>query len=283
VTTEPSGPPLGGLLREWRCRRRMSQLALALDANISIKHLSFLEIGRSRPSREMLLHLAACLDVPLRDRNEMLGAAGFAPVFLERAFQEPALHPIRRNVEFVLAAHDPNPALVMDRHWTMQGANRAVAHLFAGAEPLLLRPPVNLLRLLLHPAGLASHVVNLVQWRTHVIARLRHQIDVTGDTVLMDMLEELLDYPCLRGTGSAGRTDESATSAIPFQLATIDGVLSFFTTTTRFAAPVEITVSELTIEAFLAADPETATIMRRAGLRQETLHNVRSAALLADS
>jgi transcriptional regulator with XRE-family HTH domain len=270
VITGMPGPPLGGLLREWRCRRRMSQFALALDANISIKHLSFLEIGRSRPSREMLLHLAACLAMPLRDRNELLTAAGFAPVFLERALHEPALHPIRRNVEFVLAAHDPNPAFAMDRHWTMQTANRAVAHLFAGAEPLLLRPPVNLLRLLLHPAGLASRVVNLMQWRAHVIARLRHQIDATGDAVLIDMLEELLDYPCLRGTRSAARMDEGATSAIPFQLATIDGLLSFFTTTTRFGAPVDITVSELTIEAFLPADADTIAIMRRAGVRGET-------------
>jgi transcriptional regulator with XRE-family HTH domain len=257
----------------------MSQLALALDANISIKHLSFLEIGRSRPSREMLLHLAACLAVPLRDRNELLAAAGFAPLFQERALHEPALHPICRNVEFVLAAHGHNPALVMDRHWTLQTTNRAVAHLFAGAEPLLLRPPVNLLRLLLHPAGLASRVVNLPQWRMHVIARLRHQIDATGDAVLMDMLEELLDYPCLRGTRSAARMDESAAGAIPFQLATIDGVLSFFTTTTRFGAPVDVTVSELTIEAFLPADTDTAAIMRRAGERREVHRDVWAGAL----
>jgi transcriptional regulator with XRE-family HTH domain len=261
----------------------MSQLALARDADISIKHLSFLETGRSRPSRGMVLHLAACLDIPLRDRNELLSAAGFALVFQERSFHEPTLRLVRRNVELVLTAHDPNPALAMDRHWTMQAANRAVAHLVAGAEPMLLRPPVNILRLLLHPAGLAPRVVNLVQWRAHVIARLRRQIDVSGDAVLMDLLEELFDYPSPRGTSLPNPADESGSIAIPFRLATIDGVLSFFSTTTLFGAPVDITVSELTIEAFLPADAETAAIMRRAGLRGETREEVRAAGVLADS
>jgi transcriptional regulator with XRE-family HTH domain len=276
VTKETFASPFGGLLREWRCWRRMSQLALARDADISIKHLRFLETGRSRPSREMLLHLAACLDMPLRDRNKLLGAAGFAPMFQERSFDEPALRQVRRNVELVLTAHDPNPALAMDHHWTMLAANRAVAHLVAGAEPMLLRPPVNMLRLLLHPAGLGCRVVNLAQWRAHVIARLRRQIDVSGDAVLMDLLEELFDYPGPRGTHSPNPTDESASIAIPFRLATINGVLSFFSTTTLFGAPVDITVSELTIEAFLPADAGTAEIMRLAGLPGEIRQQVRA-------
>ena len=241
----------------------MSQLDLACDADISTKHLSFLETGRSRPSRQMVLHLAACLEVPLRDRNVMLREAGFAPVFQERSFQEPALSQVRRNVETVLAAHDPYPALAVDRHWTMLAANRAVAHLVAGAEPALLRPPVNVLRLSLHPAGLASRIVNLTQWRAHVIARLRRQIDISGDAVLMDLLEELRDYPVPRGQTSPGPEDEGGMIAIPFRLATIDGVLSFFSTTTLFGTPADITVSELAIEAFLPADPETAEVMRR--------------------
>jgi transcriptional regulator with XRE-family HTH domain len=248
----------------------MSQLDLACDADISTKHLSFLETGRSRPSRQMLLHLAACLDVPLRDRNVLLGAAGFAPVFRERSFNEPALDLVRRNVEIVLGAYDPNPALAVDRHWTMLAANRAVAHLVAGAEPTLLRPPVNVLRLSLHPAGLASRIVNLAEWRAHVIARLRRQIDVTGDAVLMDLLEELRDYPCPRGPGSPGPQDEGGMIAIPFRLATIDGILSFFSTTTMFGTPVDITVSELAIEAFLPADAETAEAMRRIAHSGET-------------
>jgi len=248
----------------------MSQLDLACDADISTKHLSFLETGRSRPSRQMLLHLAACLDIPLRGRNAMLGAAGFAPVFQERAFSEPAFDLVRRNVEVVLAGHDPYPALAVDRHWTMLAANRPVAHLLDGAEPTLLRPPVNVLRLSLHPAGLASRIINLAQWRAHVIARLRRQIDVTGDAVLMDLLEEIRDYPNPTAVGPPGLEDESGMIAIPFRLATIDGVLSFFSTTTLFGTPVDITVSELAIEAFLPADAGTADIMRRVALHPET-------------
>lgn len=253
----------------------MSQLDLACDADISTKHLSFLETGRSKPSRQMLLHLAACLEVPLRDRNVLLTAAGFAPLFQERAFHEPALTLVRRNVEIVLAAHDPNPALAVDRHWTMLAANRAVAHLVAGAEPSLLRPPVNVLRLSLHPAGLASRIVNLAQWRAHVIARLRRQIDITGDAVLMDLLDELRDYPSPRASGPREPDDESGMIAIPFRLSTIDGVLSFFSTTTLFGTPVDITVSELAIEAFLPGDTETAAIMRRVAHRDEARQEVR--------
>ena len=282
MSPEISAQSFGGLLREWRRRRRMSQLDLACDADISTKHLSFLETGRSRPSRQMLLHLAACLDVPLRHRNVMLGAAGFAPVFRERSFNEPTLGLVRRGVEIVLAAHNPNPALAVDRHWTMLAANRAVAHLVAGAEPMLLRPPVNVLRLMLHPAGLASRIVNLAQWRAHVIARLRRQIDVTGDAVLMDLLEELRDYPSMHGNGSPGPEDESGMIAIPFRLATIDGVLSFFSTTTLFGTPADITVSELAIEAFLPADVETAEIMRHVAQRGDTRQDVRLGGVLVD-
>ena len=249
----------------------MSQLDLACDAEISTKHLSFLETGRARPSRQMILHLAACLDIPLRERNNLLGAAGFAPVFEERAFSEPALEPVRRNIEMILAAHDPNPALAVDRHWTMLAANRAVAHVVAGAELSLLRPPVNVVRLALHPAGLAPRIVNLAQWRGHIIARLRRQIDVSGDQVLVDLLEEIRDYPDFNGPPRSGLREAGSptteviedTIAIPLRLATIHGILSFFGTTTLFGTPVDIMVSELAIEAFLPADAETAEIMRR--------------------
>ena len=247
----------------------MSQLDLACDAEISTKHLSFLETGRSRPSRTMLLHLAECLDVPLRDRNVMLTAAGYAPVFRERDFNEPALDLVRRNVEVVLAAHDPNPAMAVDRHWVMLAANQAVAHLVAGAEPMLLRPPVNMLRLCLHPAGLASRIVNLAQWRAHIIARLRRQIDASGDGVLVDLLEEIRDYPCPRAAASRTVDDERDMIATPFRLATIDGVLSFLGTTTLFGTPIDITLSELAIETFLPADLHTAEIMRNVAHRNE--------------
>jgi transcriptional regulator with XRE-family HTH domain len=244
----------------------MSQLDLACDAEISSKRLSSMETGRLRPSRGMLLRLATCLDVPLRDTNALLSAAGFGSLFEERAFDVPELDIVRRAVETVLGAYDPFPALVVDRHWTMLSANRAVAHLVAGAERLLLRPPVNVLRLLLHPAGLAPRIVNLAQWRAHVIARLHRQIDLSGDPILIDLLEEIRDYPIPREAGDEANT---GVVAIPLQLATLDGVLSFFSTTTLFGTPVDITVSELAIEAFLPADAETADIMRRVAQRDK--------------
>ncbi len=198
----------------------------------------------------------------------MLAAAGYAPVFQERDFNEPALDLVRRNIEVVLAAHDPNPAMAVDRHWVMLAANRAVAHLVSGAEPMLLRPPVNMLRLCLHPAGLAPRIVNLTQWRAHVIARLRRQIDTSGDAKLVDLLEEIRDYPNPRPV-SAREYDESDMIATPFRLATIDGVLSFLGTTTSFGTPIDITVSELSIEAFLPADARTAEVMRGVAHRGE--------------
>ena len=249
------------MLREWRRRRRMTQLDLASDAAISTKHLSYMETGRCRPSRQVLLNLATCLGVPLRDKNALLIAAGFVPVYAERGFCAPELDTVRRAVEAVLGAHDPNPALVVDRHWTMLSANRAVAHLVAGAEPMLLRPPVNILRLFLHPAGLASRIVNLSQWRAHVIARLNRQIAVCGDPTLFDLLEEIRDYPSPRDNPAPDRAD-SEMVATAFRLATIDGELSFFSTTTLFGTPLDITVAELAIEAFLPADSATAAIMR---------------------
>ncbi|MBN8874714.1 MAG: helix-turn-helix transcriptional regulator [Rhodospirillales bacterium] len=254
------GRPVGEILRDWRQRRRLSQLDLACEADISTKHLSFLETGRSRPSREMLLHLAERLEVPLRDRNLLLAAAGFTPEYPERALDDPALESARRGVEALLAAHEPNPALAVDRHWHLVAGNAAVGRLIADVEPTLLRPPVNVLRLSLHPAGLAPRVVNLPEWRAHVVQRLRRQIDVSGDPVLHDLLEELLDYPV---PGGPTRAPSGEVVAVPFRLATSEGTLSFFSTTTVFGTPVEVTLSELAIEAFFPADAETARLMRQ--------------------
>jgi transcriptional regulator with XRE-family HTH domain len=241
----------------------MSQLDLACEAAISTKHLSFLETGRSRPSREMVLHLAERLEVPLRDRNRMLIAAGYAPAYRERALDDPELMVAKRSIEALLAAHEPNPGLAMDRHWTMVAANKGIQNLLAGVEPMLLRPPVNVLRLALHPAGLAPRTVNLPEWRAHVIRRLRHQIDVTGDTVLIDLLEEILDYPIGRGPvwteEPAGEADDVA---IPFKLATIDGTLSFYSTTMVFGTSVDVTLSEIVVELFMPAGDETTRVMR---------------------
>ncbi len=247
--------PVGNLPRKWRERRRLSQLDLACEAEISTRHLSFLETGRSLPSREMVLRLAEQLEVPLRERNILLIAAGYAPAFPERPLADPALQAARRAVDLVLAGHEPYPALAIDRHWTLIAANNAVAPLLAGAEPSLLRPPVNVLRLSLHPAGLARRIANLAEWRFHLLARLRRQIEVTADPVLEELLKELCGYPAPEEGAGAGSGDneEYAGVVVPFQLVTEQGILSFFSTTTIFGTPVDITLSELALESLLCS------------------------------
>ena len=252
--------PVGNLLRKWRERRRLSQLDLACEAEISTRHLSFLETGRSAPSREMVLRLAEYLDVPLRERNALLIAAGYAPAFPERPLDDPALQSARKAVDLVLAGHEPYPAIAIDRHWTLIASNNAVATFLAGAEPSLLRAPVNVLRLSLHPAGLAPRIANLAQWRSHLLARLRRQIEVTADPVLEELLNELCGYPA-PGEG-AGDNEEYAGVAVPFQLVTERGVLSFISATTIFGTPVDITLSELALESFFPADAATAIALR---------------------
>src|SRR5688572_29032460 len=185
--------PIGDLLWEWRERRRLSQLALALDAEVSTRHLSFLETGRARPSREMLLRLTERLEVPLRERNTMLLAAGFAPSYPERDLDDPALELARAAVDRVLTGHEPFPALAVDRSWTLLAANRVVPALLTSVTPELLEPPINVLRLSLHPDGLAAQIVNLPEWRAHLLARLSRQVQRTADPGLLDLLEELRD------------------------------------------------------------------------------------------
>lgn len=253
--------PVGDLLREWRQRRRMSQLDLALEAEISTKHLSFLETGRSLPSRDMVLNLAERLDVPLRDRNVMLLAAGYAPVFHERPLDDPALQAAREAVDLVIAGHEPYPAIAIDRHWTLVAANRAVAPLLAGVDPSLLKPPVNVLRLSLHPAGLAPRTANLAEWRAHLLDRLRRQITVSADLVLMQLLTELRGFPAPANTGP--EPGEHPPVVVPFRLMTEAGEMAFFSTTTVFGTPVDITLSELALECFYPADAATADILRR--------------------
>ncbi|SRR5579871_387307 len=255
--------PVGNLLRTWRQRRRLSQLALACDAEISQRHLSFLESGRALPSREMILHLAEQLDVPLRDRNALLVAAGFAPIYRERPLGDPELQAARKAVDLVLKGHEPYPALAVDRHWTLVAANRAVSQLLTGAAPELLRPPVNVLRLSLHPAGLAPRIINLAEWRAHVVARLSRQVELSADPALADLLSELRKYPAGRNCRHATGPGEFAGVVVPLRLASPSGVLSFFSTTTVFGTPVDITLSELAIESFFPADAATADIMRR--------------------
>jgi transcriptional regulator with XRE-family HTH domain len=264
IATMTSSPrPVGHLLREWRQRRRMSQLDLACEAEISTKHLSFMETGRSTPSRDMVLHLAEQLDVPLRARNALLNAAGYAPVFPERTLDDPAMAAARQAIDLVLAGHEPHPALAVDRHWCMAAANRAVAPLMTGVDPALLRPPVNVLRVGLHPGGLAPRTVNLAEWRAHLLAGLRQQIEVSGDPVLVDLLAELRSYDAPAGLNPRAASVDRAAVAVPFRLATDHGVLSFLSTITVFGTPVDVTLSELALECFYPADQATAEAMRQ--------------------
>jgi transcriptional regulator with XRE-family HTH domain len=257
--------PIGHLLRGWRQRRRLSQLALATDAGISQRHVSFVESGRAMPSRELVLALARQLEVPFRERNELLLAAGFAPIYRESALTSPALEPARAAVEMVLRAYEPFPALAVDRHWSLVMANAAIAPLLSRVNEHLLRPPVNVLRLSLHPTGLAPQIVNLPEWREHVLSRLETQVRLSADPVLASLLAELRAQPLPAGrTQPAHGTPALAGVAVPLQLDTDRGRLSFLSTTTVFGTPVDITLSELAIEAFLPADAATAEALRAA-------------------
>ncbi|GAB3541728.1 helix-turn-helix transcriptional regulator [Noviherbaspirillum agri] len=257
--------PVGDVLREWRQRRRLSQLDLALDADISTRHLSFMETGRSLPSRDMVLRLAERLDMPLRERNALLVAAGYAPMFSERSLDDPVLQPARKAMELVLTGHEPYPALAVDRHWHLLASNRAVPPLLAGVDPALLQPPVNVLRLSLHPGGLAPRIANYAQWRAHLFERLRRQIEVSGDHFLVDLLNELGAYPAPASASASprsGNAHEYGGVVVPFQLATDNGTLSFISTTTVFGTPVDVTLSELALESFFPADAATADALR---------------------
>lgn len=251
---------IGAQLRSWRQLRRLSQLDLALQAELSARHLSFLETGRSRPSREMLLRLAEALDVPLRGRNALLFAGGFAPVYPERSLE--ASPEARDAIQRLLDCHMPFPALAVDRGWTLVAANAAIGGLIADASATLLTPPVNVLRLTLHPDGLAPRILNLAEWKRHVLTRLRHQLAATGDPALDDLLDELSRYPA-----PASRTPRSTTTdariAVPLSLASPVGPLDFLSATTVFGTPLDVTLSELAIESFLPANAETAERLRQ--------------------
>jgi transcriptional regulator with XRE-family HTH domain len=255
--------PVGELLREWRVRRRVSQLDLALEAEISPKHVSFVETGRAQPSREMIIRLAEHLQIPLRDRNTLLHAGGFAAVYHERPLSDPALCSARAAVDLVLKGHEPFPAVAVDRHWTLVAANGPAGALMESVDPALLDPPVNVLRLTLHPAGLAPRIANLVEWRHHLLERLKLQVDATGDAVLTDLLAELRGYPVPPEVlDAAPPVRDYAGVVIPFELRTPAGVLSFFGTTTVFGTPIDITLAELALESFFPANARTAEVLR---------------------
>lgn len=250
--------PVGDLLREWRRHRRLSQLQLAAEAEISTRHLSFVESGRSQPSRDMILHLAQYLDIPLRERNALLVAAGFAPAFRERALDDPALAAARATIDQLLTGLEPFPALAVDRYWQLVASNQATLRLLHGVAPALLAPPVNVLRLSLHPQGLAPRIRNLGQWRAHLLHRLRQQIDACFDPALIALLRELQALPA----PAEGSDAAPGGIAVPMQLELDGRVLSMLSTTTVFGTPVEVTLAELALEAFVPADAATAAQLR---------------------
>ncbi|RZI73740.1 MAG: helix-turn-helix domain-containing protein [Variovorax sp.] len=255
--------PFGTHLRHWRQRRRLSQLDLAQEADVSTRHLSYVETGRATPSREMVLRLAERLDVPLRERNALLVAAGFAPMYRQRGLDDPALASARRAVDLVLKGHEPYPALAVDRHWNLVAHNALVPLLMAGASAELLKPPINVLRLSLHPDGIAPKIVNLAQWRAHLLERLLQQVAATGDATLQALHDELAAYPIGGNAGAAAPAGggELSSVVVPFQLATAGGVLSFISTTTIFGTPVDVTLQELAVESFFPADAGTAAAL----------------------
>ena len=259
----PAAPaPIGTLIRDWRLRRRWSQLDLAGEAEVSTRHLSYVETGRATPSREMVLRLASRLEVPLRERNRLLAAAGYAPMFAERSLDDPALAAARAAMERVLRAHEPWPALAVDRHWALVAHNAAVPALLGGADAALLQPPVNVLRLSLHPGGLAPRIVNLHEWREHLLARLERQAAGSGDPVLAALLDELRAYP-VPGPERAGALPSGHEVVVPLVLDSDLGRLSFISTTMVFGTPTDILLSELAIETFLPADEATASALRK--------------------
>jgi transcriptional regulator with XRE-family HTH domain len=249
---------IGELIRDWRRRRSLSQLELALEADVSSRHVSFLETGRARPSREMVLRLAEHLDIPLRERNRLLLAAGYAPLYAERSLEEPAMAPIHQALDRFLRAHEPYPAVVIDRHHNLVSANDALGALTEGVAPELLEPPANALRVALHPRGMAPRTLNLPEWSAHLLHRLRREAALTGDPELTRLHDELAAYP---GVSLEPPRDEDATGGIvvPLRLRAGGRELAFFSTISTFGSAVDITLDELMIEAFYPANAATAS------------------------
>lgn len=255
---EDSPATSGDLIRTWRQRRHLSQLELAHQVEVSPRHLSFLETGRSRPSREMVLHLAEHLDVPLRDRNQLLLSAGFAPVYPENSLHSPQMLAIREVLRRLLAGHDPFPAVVVDRWWNLVEANDALLTFLDGVAEHLLAPPVNVLRLSLHPEGIAPQIVNLGEWRGHLLGRLRRQVRLTADPELADLLAELTAYPCDQPDEEVHGPGEVV---VPLRLRVgdpgSDTELTMLSTVAAFGTALDVTVAELVIESFFPADEAT--------------------------
>lgn len=263
VARPHAGEPteVGKLLRGWRERRRLTQLDLALRAGVSARHLSFVETGRSRPTSDMILRLAQELDVPLRHRNVLLLSGGYAPAYPANGLADPPMSAVHQAIEHVLRAHEPFPAVVIDTRWELVAANAAVPVLLEGAAAALLEPPVNVLRLSLHPEGIAPRIVNLAEWRAHLLDRLNRDIESTADAALIALRDELTGYP----SPPLASPPDTRAILVPLRLRAGGSVLSLFSTTTVFGTPRDITLSELAIESFYPADAPTAAFLRGRG------------------
>jgi transcriptional regulator with XRE-family HTH domain len=252
-------PNVGKLIREWRTRRHLSQMALASDAAVSTRYLSFIETGRARPSREMVLHLAEQLQVPLRERNGLLIAAGYAPFFRQRSFADEEMAPVREALDRFLQAHLPYPAAAVDGHWNLVAANEGIRTLTAGVAAELLEPPANAFRIALHPSGMAPRILNFPEWSGSIIARIRRQAALTGDPELEELLEELSQYPGV----NVERTIDGSNPVLMHRLRLADQDISFISTVTTFGTATDITLAELTLEAFYPADSKTREFLSR--------------------
>ena len=269
VATGDTAPPIGQLLRDWRQRRRLSQLTLSLEAEVSQRHLSCVESGRARPSRDLVLRLAEELDVPLRERNGLLLAAGFAPGYPQHDLAAPELAPARAAIEALLSAQMPHPVLVVDRYWTLLMANDAATGLLGGGAGGGgsgvggAGGPLNVLRFSLSPAGIAGRILNFAEWRAHVLARLARDVETSADPRLAALLDELRTLPLPeQARHQPPHRLDARTVAVPLRLASAAGPLAFLSTTTVFGTAVDVMLSELTIEAFYPADAHTAAVLR---------------------
>jgi transcriptional regulator with XRE-family HTH domain len=259
TTTAPR--PVGQLLREWRERRRLSQLDLSIQADISTRHLSFVETGRARPTPEMILRLTEQLEVPLRERNVLLLAGGYAPAYHQRGLDEPELADVRAALRQVLAGHEPYPAVIVNRWWELLDANDAIAIFLDGCAPDLLEPPVNVLRLSLHPEGMAPNIVNLGEWRAHLLPQLQRRAEAMGDARLRELHDELAAYP-----GGRAEPPSDSQVVLPMRYRAGEQELSFISISAVVGTALDVTVEELAIESFYPGDAATAAALRaRAG------------------
>lgn len=259
-----SRPAVGDLLRGWRVRRRRSQMDLSLDVGVSTRHLSYVETGRSKPSPELVLAIADRLDVPLRDRNRLLLAAGYAPRYSERPLDDPAMQNVLRSIQRMLDAHDPFPGVVVDRRWDVVLTNTAAASLTVGVPAEVLAPTVNVFRLCLHPDGLAGRTLNLDDWAAYLLRQLRRAVELTGDAGMAALEDEIRSYPAAAGVGTRPEPseDDEPPLLVPLRLLAGDEEMSLFTTLTTFGTPRDVTLDELAVELFFPADDRTEALLR---------------------